>query len=195
MSSQPGSSVVGQGVADGGAMNRVRNIVVSLAGSVAVGAAIVSSLLVPGRPMHVACPVDQEQDVCTVLARPAVSQCASLARNGGDFLGPFESGQQHALGRLLQTLHEQGAIVTWRTWAYVDTPQGPDFSRCEVEIKMTREQAREWRGVLAGEVDNPAIEDAPAELRSVPAVVPRSVLDGERPDGQRDGFDLQERAP
>lgn len=190
-----GAPVVGQGFTDGGTMNRVRAIVVSLAGTVAAGAAIVSGLLADGTPLHVLCPADGQGDVCTVLARPKVEQCASLARNGGDFLGPFEDGNEHALGRLLQTLREQGAIITWRTWAYVDSPSGPDFSRCEVELKLTREQAREWREVLAGDADSDDLADAPAELRSVDADAPRSVLAGEDPDVQREGFDLQERAP
>ena len=175
-------------------MNRVKLVLAALAGSTAAGVAIVVGLLQPDVPMHISCPTDQDQGICTAVARPDPSQCPSVTRNGGDFLGPFEAGDEHALGRALQALKEHGLIQTWHAWGYVNTPSGPDFSRCEVEVKLTREQAREWREALT-EAEGDA-EDAPALLDTVPSSgAPRTVLAGEEPATEREAFDLQERTP
>lgn len=177
-------------------MNRVRATLIALAGSVTAGVGIVVGLLIPGESLHVSCPVDGVSD-CTVMARPHPSQCASLTRLGGDFLGPFEDGDQHALGRVLIALRANDAIITWHAWPYVQTESGPDFSQCEVEVKLTRQQAHEWSEALTTLFPEDNLAEAPALLNSQPLTIsqPRTALAGSDPEAPLEHFDLEENPP
>ena len=176
-------------------MNRVRATLIALAGSVTAGVGIVVGMLLPGESLHVSCPTDGS--VCTVMARPHPSQCASLTRFGGDYLGPFEDGDEHALGRVLVALRAHDAIITWHAWPYINVNGAPDFSQCEVEVKLTREQAHEWSEALTTILPEDNLAEAPALLNTQPPEIslPRTALAGDDNDKPLEHFDLQENAP
>ena len=177
-------------------MNRVRNTLITLAGSVTAGVGVVIGLLQPNESLHISCPQD-ESSMCTAMTRPHVSQCESLTRFGGDYLGPFEDGDEHALGRVLVALREHDAIVTWHVWSYIQTPDGPDFSQCEVEVKLTREQARDWSEALTTIFPEDNLAEAPALLNTQPPSIsqPRTTLAGDDNDKPFDHFDLTKTTP
>lgn len=80
-----------------------------------------------------------------MVAFPTVEQCPVLLEGGGDRPGestPIDGRDEHKAARILTTLMEHGAIVSWHTDAVADG--------CRVAIFLRRDQADAWRQLLTG---------------------------------------------
>jgi hypothetical protein len=166
-------------------MNRsLAAFLVAVGGTVAGGFALLSSSLSSSGQYLIECAPDDGD--CVLVTVPAQDQCVVLLEGGGDRPGEVSglSGDGAQAARDLYAMLESGVISGFRTIS-VDTG-------CNVVMSLTREQAREWRAVLTGEVvDGGSIGEAVAVLTPTsPVGVPMQWGGGPTPEQRTEGYDL-----
>lgn len=107
-----------------------------------------------GHTVHIECVPDGGD--CVAYGSPDPDQCAALLRRAGDNIGPIlndgteptnDTGGYRAddgdelVGRILVSLHQEGAILGWHTERLAEAPLGDG---CLVSIFLTRDQANQW---------------------------------------------------
>ena len=167
-------------------MNRssLAALLVAVGGTVAGGFALLSSSLSPAGQYLVECA--PEDGDCVLVTVPAQDQCAVLLEGGGDRPGEVSGldGPGAQAARDLYTMMEANVISGFRTIVADDG--------CHAVMSLTREQAREWRAVLTGEVvDGGSIGEAVAVLTPTsPVGVPVQWGGGPTPEERTEGYDL-----
>ena len=166
-------------------MNRsLAAFLVAVGGTVAGGFALLSSSLSSSGQYLIECAPDDGD--CVLVAVPAQGQCAVLLEGGGDRPGEVSGldGDGAQAARDLYAMMESGVISGFRTI--------PDGVGCSVAMSLTREQAREWRAVLTGEVvDGGSIGEAVAVLTPAsPVGIPVQWGGGPTPEERTEGYDL-----
>lgn len=166
-------------------MNRsLAAFLVAVGGTVAGGFAYLSSTLSPTAQYLIECaPVDGD---CVLVTLPAADQCPVLLEGGGDRPGEVSGldGPTAQAARDVYAMLEAGAIGGFRTI--------PDGAGCKVMMLLSREQAREWRAVLTGEVtDGGTIGEGVAILTPTsPVGAPVQWGGGSTPEERTEGYDL-----
>lgn len=164
--------------------NRLAAFLVAVGGTVAGGFAYLSSSLSPAVQYLIECAPDDGD--CVLATVPAQDQCAVLLEGGGDRPGETSGliGDGAQAARDLYAMMESGVISGFRTIVV-----GGD---CNVVMSLTREQAREWRTVLTGDVvDGGSIGEAVAVLTPTsPVGVPVQWGGGPTPEQRTEGYDL-----
>lgn len=165
-------------------MNRTAAFLLFLGGSAAGGFALLSQTLSPSGQFLVECaPPDGD---CVLVADPRADQCPVLLEGGGDRPGEVSglSGDAAQAARDVYAMLEAGVISGFRTI--------PGDGACKVVMSMTREQAREWRSVLVGDVvDGGTIGEAVATMTPTsPIGAPVQWGGGPAPEERTEGYDL-----
>lgn len=167
-------------------MNRttLAAFLVAAGGTVAGGFALLSSTLAPSGQFLIECAPDDGD--CVLAADPAPDQCAVLLEGGGDRPGEVSGldGPGAQAARDLYAMMEAGTINGFHTL--------PDGAGCKVAMALTRQQAREWREVLTGEVvDGGSIGQAVAVITPAsPLNIPLQWGGGPTPEQRTEGYDL-----
>lgn len=164
--------------------NALAALLVAIGGSVAGGFAFLSSSLSPSGSYLIECaPNDGD---CVLATVPAQDQCPVLLEGGGDRPGEVSGleGDGAQAARALYAMMEAGAISGFRVLADVDG--------CKIAMMLTRQQAREWRAALVGDIpDAGSIGEAVATLTPAsPIGLPVQWAGGPGPDQRTEGYDL-----
>jgi hypothetical protein len=164
--------------------NRLAALLIAVGGSVAGGFAYLSSTLSPSGQFLIECAPDDGD--CVLVADPANGQCAVLLEGGGDRPGETSGldGDAAQAARDLYSMLEANAISGFHALA--------KDGGCQVAMMLTREQAREWREVLTGDVsDGGSIGQAIAVLTpGSPLGIPIQWAGGSTPAERTEGYDL-----
>lgn len=167
-------------------MNRtsLAALLVAVGGSIAGGFAYLSSSLSVSGQYLIECAPDNGD--CVLVTVPTQDQCAVLLEGGGDRPGEASGldGDGAKAARDLYGMMEANVINGFRT---IVADGG-----CSVVMALTREQAREWRQVLTGEVvDGGSIGEAVAVLTPAsPVGAPVQWGGGPAPQERTEGYDL-----